>query len=92
MPADVKSTESQDYKSTVFLPKTGFAMKAGLPQREPEFLARWAKMDLFTRQLGDILTYVEQIRSLDTTGVEPTSQVLNRPVDRDDAPGPNSIL
>ena len=45
-----------------------------------------AELELFTRQLGDILTYVEQIRSLDTTGVAPTSQVLNRPVDRDDAP------
>lgn len=46
------------------------------------------ELDLFTRQLGDILTYVEQIRALDTSGVEPTSQVLNRPVDRDDTPGP----
>ena len=46
------------------------------------------ELDLFTRQLGDILTYVEQIRSLDTTGVAPTSQVLNRPVDRDDVPAP----
>ncbi len=45
------------------------------------------ELDLFTRQLGDILTYVEQIRGLDTTGVTPTSQVLNRPVDRDDVPG-----
>jgi hypothetical protein len=27
------------------------------------------ELDLFTRQLGDILTYVEQIRALDTTGV-----------------------
>ena len=44
------------------------------------------ELDLFTRQLGDILTYVEQIRSLDTAGVAPTSQVLNRPVDRDDTP------
>ena len=44
------------------------------------------ELDLFTRQLGDILTYVEQIRSLDTNGVAPTSQVLNRPVDRDDVP------
>jgi aspartyl-tRNA(Asn)/glutamyl-tRNA(Gln) amidotransferase subunit C len=44
------------------------------------------ELDLFTRQLGAILTYVEQIRSLDTTGVAPTSQVLNRPVDRDDLP------
>ena len=46
------------------------------------------ELDLFTRQLGDILTYVEQIRALDTTGVAPTSQVLNRPVDRDDVVGP----
>ena len=38
-----------------------------------------SELDLFTRQLGDILTYVEQIRALDTTGVAPTSQVLNRP-------------
>jgi aspartyl-tRNA(Asn)/glutamyl-tRNA(Gln) amidotransferase subunit C len=44
------------------------------------------ELDLFTRQLGDILSYVEQIRVLDTTGVVPTSQVLNRPVDRDDVP------
>ena len=46
------------------------------------------ELELFTRQLGDILTYVEQIRDLDTTGVAPTSQVLNRPVDRDDVPAP----
>lgn len=46
------------------------------------------ELDLFTRQLGDILAYVEQIRALDTTGVAPTSQVLNRPVDRDDEPRP----
>jgi aspartyl-tRNA(Asn)/glutamyl-tRNA(Gln) amidotransferase subunit C len=46
------------------------------------------ELELFTRQLGDILTYVEQIRTLDTTGVAPTSQMLNRPVDRDDVPLP----
>ena len=46
------------------------------------------ELDLFTRQLGDILTYVEQIRALDTTGVAPTSQVMNRPVDREDVPRP----
>ena len=45
-------------------------------------------LDLFTRQLGDILTYVEQIGALDTSGVPPTSQVLNRPLDRPDAPLP----
>jgi aspartyl-tRNA(Asn)/glutamyl-tRNA(Gln) amidotransferase subunit C len=42
------------------------------------------ELDLFTRQLGGILTYVEQISALDTTGVLPTSHVLNRPVDRED--------
>jgi aspartyl-tRNA(Asn)/glutamyl-tRNA(Gln) amidotransferase subunit C len=42
------------------------------------------ELDLFTRQLGDILGYVEQIRGLDTTGVPPTSHVLNRPVERAD--------
>lgn len=47
------------------------------------------ELDLFTRQLADILTYVEQIRTLDTTGVPPTSHVLNRPVDRDDVLQPS---
>ncbi len=38
-----------DYKSTVFLPKTDFPMKAGLSKREPEFLERWAAMDLHAK-------------------------------------------
>lgn len=37
------------YKETVFLPKTDFPMRGGLPQKEPEILARWAEMDLYTR-------------------------------------------
>ena len=36
-----------DYKSTLFLPETDFPMRAGLPQREPELLARWEAMDLY---------------------------------------------
>lgn len=47
------------------------------------------ELDLFTRQLGSILTYVEQINVLDTTGVPPTSHVLNRPADREDEPVPS---
>ena len=39
-----------DYKSTVFLPKTEFPMRAGLPKREPLLLDRWNAMDLFQRQ------------------------------------------
>jgi isoleucyl-tRNA synthetase len=38
-----------DYKSTVFLPKTDFPMRAGLPAKEPEILARWEEMKLFDR-------------------------------------------
>jgi isoleucyl-tRNA synthetase len=37
------------YRDTVFLPKTDFPMKAGLPQKEPELLKRWADMKLFDR-------------------------------------------
>jgi aspartyl-tRNA(Asn)/glutamyl-tRNA(Gln) amidotransferase subunit C len=47
------------------------------------------ELDLFTRQLGDILGYIEQIRGLDTSGVAPTSHVLGRPVERADAPWPS---
>ena len=40
---------SADYKNTVFLPKTDFPMKAGLPDLEPKLLKRWADMGLFAR-------------------------------------------
>jgi isoleucyl-tRNA synthetase len=40
-------TEQRDYRSTVFLPKTDFPMKAGLPQKEPGILARWREADLY---------------------------------------------
>jgi len=36
-----------DYRPTVFLPKTDFPMKAGLPQKEPAILARWEEEDLY---------------------------------------------
>ncbi|MDR3435895.1 isoleucine--tRNA ligase [Telmatospirillum sp.] len=38
-----------DYKTTVFLPKTDFPMKAGLPGLEPRLLARWQQMNLFAK-------------------------------------------
>jgi isoleucyl-tRNA synthetase len=42
------STETPlDLKATVNLPKTDFAQKANLTQREPERLARWQRMDLY---------------------------------------------
>ena len=36
-----------DYRATLFLPATDFPMKAGLPEAEPKWLARWAEMDLY---------------------------------------------
>jgi isoleucyl-tRNA synthetase len=39
-----------DYKDTVFLPKTDFPMRAGLPKKEPALLERWEELDLFARQ------------------------------------------
>lgn len=41
--------ETTDYSQTLFLPQTEFPMRAGLPQREPELLARWARMDLYRK-------------------------------------------
>jgi len=38
-----------ELKNTVFLPKTDFPMKAGLPELEPKLLARWEKLGLFER-------------------------------------------
>jgi isoleucyl-tRNA synthetase len=42
-------TKTRDYGETLFLPKTDFPMRAGLPQREPEILKRWQKLDLYGR-------------------------------------------
>jgi len=45
-------TEKRDYRDTVFLPKTEFPMKAGLPQKEPGIQARWEAEKLY-EQLRD---------------------------------------
>ncbi len=41
--------DKTDYRDTVFLPKTDFPMKAGLAQKEPAILARWAKDGLYAQ-------------------------------------------
>ncbi|WP_353183335.1 isoleucine--tRNA ligase [Bosea sp. (in: a-proteobacteria)] len=43
------TADSVDYAQTLFLPRTEFPMRAGLPQREPELLARWARIDLYRK-------------------------------------------
>jgi isoleucyl-tRNA synthetase len=39
----------RDYRDTVFLPQTSFPMRGDLPKREPQILARWEQMDLWSR-------------------------------------------
>lgn len=36
-----------DYKNTINLPQTGFSMKANLPKKEPEILAKWQEDDIY---------------------------------------------
>ena len=48
-PKDPKSKGGADYKDSLFLPKTDFPMRAGLPKREPEYLKRWANMGMYKR-------------------------------------------
>ncbi len=50
--ADSNDT-SRDYRDTVFLPKTDFPMKAGLPQKEPKILARWQEEKLYEQLRED---------------------------------------
>ena len=42
-------TEPRDFRPTVFLPKTDFPMKAGLPQKEPGILARWQDEGIYRK-------------------------------------------
>jgi isoleucyl-tRNA synthetase len=44
---DPADSPKQDYRDSVFLPKTDFPMKAGLPQKEPGILKRWQEQDFY---------------------------------------------
>ena len=49
-----------------------------------------AELDLFARQLGDILSAAEEVQRVDTTGVPPTASVVTRHAsDRPDAVRPS---
>ena len=46
--------------------------------------------DLFAQQLGDILTYADQVQGVDTTGVPPTASVITQhAADRADVVAPS---
>ncbi|MCT8990198.1 isoleucine--tRNA ligase [Chelativorans sp. SCAU2101] len=46
-------SEKLDYSKTLYLPQTNFPMRAGLPQKEPEIVARWQEMDLYRKLRED---------------------------------------
>ncbi|MCP4315668.1 MAG: isoleucine--tRNA ligase [Hyphomicrobiales bacterium] len=43
------TTEKFDYSKTLNLPNTEFPMRAGLPRKEPEIVARWQNMNLYKK-------------------------------------------
>src|SRR5262245_31165395 len=48
------------------------------------------ELDLFARQLGDVLAAAQELQQLDTAGVPPTASIVTRhAVDRPDAVGPS---
>ena len=49
-----------------------------------------AEIELFARQLGDVLTHAEELKQIDTTGVSPTAYgVAQDSVDRPDEVRPS---
>lgn len=53
--------ETIDYSKTLNLPETNFPMRAGLPQKEPELVANWEKIDIYAelrKQAKDRPLYV----------------------------------
>src|SRR5437660_494206 len=48
-PEKAAKTGVPDYSATLYLPQTDFPMRAGLPQKEPEILARWQRIGLYEK-------------------------------------------
>ncbi len=48
-----KDDAANPYKDTLFLPKTEFPMRGGLPQQEPARLAKWEADDLYGQLRAD---------------------------------------
>jgi aspartyl-tRNA(Asn)/glutamyl-tRNA(Gln) amidotransferase subunit C len=75
-----------------------FAMPAGFTRSQVEAIGALARLkldeqeiELFGRQLGDILDYANQVQRIDTSGVPPTASVVaaQRAADRLDEVKPS---
>ncbi len=56
-----KEKPGSQYKDTINLPQTAFPMKAGLPNREPQILKKWASLDAYNalqKQRSDAPVFV----------------------------------
>ncbi|MGH7230643.1 MAG: Asp-tRNA(Asn)/Glu-tRNA(Gln) amidotransferase subunit GatC [Nitrospiraceae bacterium] len=68
-----------------------------ITKQEVEHVVKLARLEIsdvekeaFSRQLSSILSYIEQLKSIDTSGVEPTATVLEQTnVFREDAVRPS---
>ncbi len=47
------ANDKLDYSRTLYLPRTDFPMRAGLPEKEPQIVARWQEMDLYRKLRED---------------------------------------
>jgi len=47
LPAGASPSQARDWGQTLFLPKTDFPMRAGLPQMEPKLIERWRRIRLY---------------------------------------------
>ena len=47
------TSDKLDYSKTLYLPRTDFPMRAGLPAKEPQLVARWEELDLYRRLRED---------------------------------------
>jgi aspartyl-tRNA(Asn)/glutamyl-tRNA(Gln) amidotransferase subunit C len=71
-----------------------------ISKQEVEHVAKLARLDIteseketFSKQLSSILTYIEELKSWDTTGVEPTATVLEQTnVLREDRARPSLVV
>ncbi|MEM7663089.1 MAG: isoleucine--tRNA ligase [Pseudomonadota bacterium] len=50
---DPQPVEGRDYRETLFLPKTEFPMRGGLPKAEPNWIKRWDEMKLYEQMRSD---------------------------------------
>lgn len=44
-----ETKSERDYSKTLFLPQTEFPMRAGLPKKEPEIIAKWDEQNLYKK-------------------------------------------